>query len=153
MSSADRNSACTLGRISALGGTATFGVRQRSGLTPYSTGPAYGRPVNANVRPLNAPSSTFQHAFGHIAFKHLQIRCVKCGPIKKNRLAQAATKAVGTNLRGKSQNAPLRRRQSVLGLRIRQSVQDLQNDSKYPCRSRPKWLASREGSSDQAFRG
>ena len=151
--SAGRNSACRLGRLSAAGGTATFGVRQRSGLTPYSTGPAYGRPVNANVRPLNTPSSSLQHAFGHIAFKHVQPWCVKCRPIKKTRLTQAGTEAMRTNLRGNSRSAPLRPRQGVLGLRTCQTVQDLKSDSKCHGRSRPKFLADKGGRSVQAIRG
>ena len=106
-----------------------------------------------NVRPLNTPSSTFQHAFGHIAFKHLRPRCVKCGPITKTRLGQPRSEAMGTNLRGKSQSARLRPRQSVLGLRICQSVQDFRNDSKCHCRSRPKLLAGKGGRSVQAIRG
>ena len=153
VSSAGGNSACTFRRFSAVGGTATFGARQRSGLTLRSTGPATAGqlgpvggtryifanrakpscrsgPVTSNVRPLNTPSSTFQHAFGHIAFKHLQLRCVKCGPFEKTGLQRASAKATEANLSGKGQCAPLRPRQSVLAFgcaRVFKTSRTIQN--------------------------
>ena len=136
----------TAGQLGPVGGTRyIFANRAKP--------PCRSGPVTSNVRPLNTPSSTFQHTFGRIAFKHLQPRYVKFGPIKKIRLGEAGPEAMGMSLRGKSQSARLRPRQGVLGLRICQSVQDLKNDSKCHGRSRPKSLAGKGGRSVQAFRG
>ena len=110
MSSAGGNSACTFRRFSAVGGTATIGVRQRSGLTLRSSGPPtawagsrpggycpsavpnHWGPLNSNVRPLNTLSPRLQHAFGHIAFKHLQPSASNVGPSRRLGCSEQAPK-------------------------------------------------------------